>query len=151
MPGTYSQILFHIVFSTKARAAFITADIQTRLYNYIGGIVRAEKGTLHAIGGTTDHLHLLLRWRTDAAIADLMRTVKARSSLWVHRTFPSAAGFAWQEGYAVFTVSKSAEPDVKAYIENQVEHHKRRDFQEEFLALLQAHGVNFDPRFVFDS
>ncbi|MFH1110890.1 MAG: IS200/IS605 family transposase [Planctomycetota bacterium] len=150
MPGTYSQILFHAVFSTKGRAGFIRPEIQPRLYDYIGGIVRAEKGTLYAIGGMADHVHLLLRWRTDAAIADLMRTVKARSSLWVHQTFEGLAMFAWQEGYAVFSVSRSAEPDVKRYIENQGAHHKERDFKEELLALLRAHGVDFDERYVFD-
>lgn len=97
-----------------------------------------------------DHVHLLLRWRTDGTIADLMRTVKARSSLWMHQTFVDAAAFAWQEGYAVFSVSKSAEPDVKQYIEDQVEHHKKRDFKEELLVLLRAHGVDFDERYVFD-
>ena len=150
MPGTYSQILLHVVFSTKGRAALITPDVQDRLHGYIGGIVRAEKGTVYAIGGTQDHVHLLLRWRTDAAVADLMRTVKARSSLWVHQTFPSSASFAWQEGYAVFSVSKSAEHDVKAYVETQAEHHRKRDFQEELLALLRAHGVTFDRRYVFE-
>ena len=150
MPGTYSQILLHTVFSTKRRATIITPEVQPRLYDYIGGIVRAQKDVVYALGGMSDHLHMLLRWRTDATISDLMRTVKARSSVWVHRTFPSAASFAWQEGYAVFSVSKSAEPDVKSYIENQAEHHKKRDFQEEFLALLRAHGVDFDARYVFD-
>ena len=150
MPGTYSQILLHTVFSTKRRATIITPEVQPRLYDYIGGIVRAQEGVVYALGGMSDHLHMLMRWRTDATIADLMRTVKARSSVWVHRTFPSAAAFAWQEGYAVFSVSKSAEQDVKAYIENQAEHHKKRDFQKELLALLHAHGVDFDARYVFD-
>jgi REP element-mobilizing transposase RayT len=150
MPGTYSQILLHAVFSTKGRAAFIKPNIQPRLYDYIGGIIRAEKGALYGIGGMPDHVHLLLRWRTDGTIADLMRAVKARSSLWIHQTFADAAVFAWQEGYAVFSVSKSAEPDIKHYIENQAEHHKNRDFKEELLALLRAHEVEFDLRYVFD-
>ena len=150
MPGTYSQILLHVVFSTKARAAFIMPELQKRLYEYIGGIIHAEKGTLYTIGGMPDHLHLLLRWRTDATLADLMRTVKARSSRWVHQTFPPFASFAWQEGYAAFSVSKSAEPDVKAYIENQPEHHMKHDFEHELLALLSAHAINYDPRSVFD-
>ena len=150
MPGTYSQILLHVVFATKGRAPFIKPGIQTRLCNYIGGIVRAEKGTLYAIGGMADHVHLLLLWRTDRAVADLMRTVKARSSRWVHQTFADAASFAWQEGYAVFSVSKSAESDVKRYIENQPEQHTKRDFRKELLALLRAHGVDFDERYVFD-
>lgn len=88
MPGTYSQILLHVVHSTKQRRPYITADIQARLYEYVGGIIRAEKGTLYAIGGMPDHVYMLLRWRTDGAISDLMRAVKARSSRWVHETFP---------------------------------------------------------------
>ncbi len=150
MPATHSQILLHVVFSTKKRAAMINTHLQLLLYDYIGGIVRAQQGTLYAIGGMPDHVHLLLRWRTDAAISDLMRTVKARSSSWVHKTLPDFAGFTWQEGYAVFSVSKSAEPDVKRYIENQLEHHKDRDFKAELLALLRAHGIEFDQRYLFD-
>ncbi len=150
MPGTYSQILLHVVFSTKLRRIFITPEIQVRLYDYVGGIIRAEKGTLYAIGGMPDHLHMLLRWRTDGAVSDLMRTAKARSSRWVHETFQDSSAFAWQEGYAVFSVSKSSEPDVKAYIETQAEHHKKRDFAEELLALLQAHGIEYDRRLVLD-
>lgn len=150
MPGTYSQILLHVVFSTKLRRTMISEQIQPRLYAYIGGIVRAEKGTLMAVGGMPDHVHLLVRWRTDETLARLMRTVKSRSSRWVHQTFPDANTFAWQEGYAAFSVSKSAEADVRRYIETQAEHHAKRDFMEEFVALLQAHGVEFDTRFVFD-
>ena len=150
MPGTYSQILLHVVFATKGRAAFIKPELQTRLYDYIGGILRAEKGMLHAIGGMEDHVHLLMRWRTDRAVADMMRTIKARSSRWVHQTFAGSAQFAWQEGYAVFSVSKSGEPDVKRYIENQPRHHAKRGFKSELLALLRAHGVDFDERYLFD-
>jgi len=150
MAGTYSQILLHIVFSTKHRAPFITPDLAGRLYSYMGGIVRAEKGVLYDIGGAVDHVHMYLRWRTDGAVSDLLRTVKSRSSKWVHETFPDRDGFAWQEGYAVFSVSKSQEPAVKRYIAGQAEHHRREDFKSELLRLLEAHGVDFEERFVFD-
>jgi REP element-mobilizing transposase RayT len=150
MPGTHSQILLHLVFSTKHRKSWITADITARLYPYMGGIVRAEKGVLYDIGGVEDHVHLYLRWRPDANVSDLMRTVKARSSKWVHETFPALDAFAWQEGYSVFSVSKSQEEAVKKYIAGQVEHHKKEDFKSEFLRLLRAHGVEFDERYVFD-
>ena len=150
MPGTYSQVLLHVVFSTKKRTASIKPAIQARLFEYIAGLVRAQHGTLYAIGGLPDHVHLLLRWHTDATIADLLRTVKARSSLWVHQTFPDFSDFAWQSGYAVFSVSKSAEPDVRSYIENQLEHHRGRDYKSELVALLRVHGIEFDERYVFD-
>jgi len=150
MPGTYSQLLLHIVFSTKGRTPWITADIAERLYPYIGGIVRAEKGVPYDIGGVEDHVHLYLRWRPDAPVSGLMRTVKSRSSKWVHDTFPKLGAFAWQEGYSVFSVSKSQEEAVKKYIAKQTEHHRKENFQSELLRILRAHGVEFDERYVFD-
>ncbi len=150
MPGTYSQILLHAVFSTKHREPWITADIAERLYPYMGGIVRAEKGVLFEIGGIEDHVHMYLRWRPDQAVSDLMRTVKARSSKWIHATFPNLGSFQWQEGYAVFSVSKSQEDAVKTYIAGQVEHHKKEDFKSELLRSLRFHGIEFDERYVFD-
>lgn len=150
MPGTYSQILLHVVFSTKRREPWIKPEIAERLYSYIGGIVRAERGVLHDIGGIEDHIHIFLRWRTDGPISDLMRTVKARSSKWVHETYPNLATFAWQEGYSAFSVSKSQEEAVKRYIAGQEEHHKREDFKSELLRILRAHGVEFDEKYVFD-
>jgi REP element-mobilizing transposase RayT len=150
MPGTYFQILLHIVFSTKHREQWITHDIAERLYPYMGGIVRAEKGVLYDIGGVEDHVHMYLRWRPDATISDLMRTAKARSSKWVHDTFPNLGAFAWQEGYSVFTVSKSQEAAVKKYIAGQAEHHRKEDFKTELLRLLRAHEIEFDERYVFD-
>jgi REP element-mobilizing transposase RayT len=150
MPGTYSQLLLHVVFATKGRAPSITDDVAMRLYPYIGGIVRAEKGVLLDIGGIEDHVHMYLRWRPDGSISDLMRTVKARSSKWVHETYPNLAAFAWQEGYSVFSVSKSQEDAVKKYIAGQAEHHKKEDFKCELLRILRAHGVEFDEKYVFD-
>jgi REP element-mobilizing transposase RayT len=80
MPGTYSQLMLHAVFSTKHRAPWITDEISKELYSYVGGVIRGEKGTLLDIGGVEDHIHLYFRWRTDGAISALMRAVKANSS-----------------------------------------------------------------------
>ncbi len=150
MPGTYSQLLLHVVFSTKGRAPWIAADVADRLYSYIGGLIRTEKGVLYDIGGVEDHVHLYLRWRPDESVSNLMRTVKARSSKWVHDTFPFLREFAWQEGYSVFSVSKSQEGAVKSYIAGQADHHKKEDFQSELLRLLRAHGIEFDEKYVFN-
>jgi REP element-mobilizing transposase RayT len=150
MPGTYSQILLHVVFSTKFREAWIAPDIAERLYPYMGGIVRAEKGILYDIGGIEDHVHLYLRWRTDKSVSDLMRTMKARSSLWMHQTFPKLGMFAWQEGYSVFSVSKSQEKAVKKYIAGQHAHHKKEDFKSELSRMLHLHEIEFDQKYVFD-
>jgi REP element-mobilizing transposase RayT len=150
VPGTYSQLLLHIVFSAKGRVPWITPEIAERLYPYIGGIIRAEKGVLYDIGGVEDHVHLYIRWRPDGSVSDLMRTVKARSSKWVHETCPALRDFTWQEGYSVFTVSKSQEGVLKKYIASQAEHHKRDDFRAELLKLLRAHGIEFEEKYVFD-
>lgn len=149
MPGTYSQILLHAVFSTKERKTWLKPEITTALYPYIGGIIRDLKGTLLAIGGVEDHLHLYLRWRTDKAISDLMREVKAGSSEWIHKVYAKLKGFAWQEGYSVFTVSKSQEPRIKRYVEGQVEHHRQFDFKTELIELLTKHGVEFEEKYLF--
>ena len=148
MSGTYSQLLFHAVFSTKQRHPWITPEVSERLYKYMGGIVRAERGVLYDIGGVADHVHMYFRWRTDESIATLMRIVKARSSLWVHESFPNLRQFRWQDGYAAFSVSKSQERHVKAYIARQEEHHRKQTFEEELFEILLAHGVEFNPEFV---
>jgi REP element-mobilizing transposase RayT len=150
MSGTYSQVLLHIVFGTKHRQMWITPDIADHLYPYIGGIVRALKGVLYDVGGVEDHVHMYLRWRPDESMSDLLRTVKARSSKWVHDTFPALGAFAWQEGYSVFSVSKSQEQAVKNYIAGQAEHHKKEDFKSELLRFLRAHGIEFEEQYVFD-
>ncbi len=150
MAGTYSQILLHIVFSTKHREPHISDELAHSLYPYMGGIVRGEKGVLYEIGGMSDHVHLYLRWRPSGTISELVQKVKSGSSLWVHENVENAGAFAWQEGYSVFTVSKSREPAVKSYIVNQKKHHTRRDFKQELLELLRAHDIEYDERYVFD-
>ena len=140
----------HIVYSTRQRTPWITPEIAPRLYPFIGGIVRSEKGVPYDIGGVADHVHLYLRWRTDAAVSDLLREIKSRSSRWVHEMFPQLGAFQWQEGYSVFSVSKSQEPGVKRYLAGQAEHHRKEDFKSELLRLLRAHEIEFDERYVFD-
>ena len=93
---------------------------------------------------------MYLRWRPDGAVSDLMRKVKSGSSKWIHQTMPELAGFAWQEGYSVFSVSKSGEDALKRYIKGQAAHHRTEDFRSELLRLLAAHSVEFDERYVFD-
>lgn len=148
MSGTYTKILYHIVFSTKRRQPFITPEIEERLHEYMGGIVRSLNGVALRIGGVPDHVHLLIRWRTDETLAALMRTVKSQSSAWVHETFPGNREFAWQEGYAAFSVSQSQASAVDRYIAMQAEHHRRRTFVDELRDFLRAHEVEFEERFI---
>ena len=150
MPGTFSNILLHIVFSTKRREALITPDLQPRLYKFMGGIVRAEGGVLLEVGGVADHVHLLTRWHTDESVAFLLRNVKARSSKWVNEQRLCPGRFGWQEGYSVFSVSKSQKDKVARYIVDQERHHRRRTFKEELLKMLRDNEVEFEERHVFD-
>ena len=122
MGHTYAKILVHVIFSTKGRRRTIDEDIRQRLHEYLGGIARKEFGKAMQVGGTDDHLHALLSLRTDVAVADAMRMFKGLSSAWVHNNFPESSDFAWQEGYAAFTVSQSVAGDVIEYIVNQAEH-----------------------------
>ena len=150
MPGTYSQMMLHIVFSTKDREPWITPPVAERLYPYLGGIVRECGGCAYAIGGVEDHVHMLVRCLPSTAVSDLLRTIKSRSSKWLREEFPELDRFAWQEGYSAFTVSKSKEEAVGRYIRTQEEHHKRSDFRAELIRLLDAHGVEFEARYLFD-
>jgi REP element-mobilizing transposase RayT len=138
------------VFSTKNRQPWIESAMVDRLYGYLGGILRAEKCTLIVAGGMSDHVHLLVSLGKYRGLADLLRVVKANSSRWIHETFPNMAHFAWQAGYGAFAVSHSNVGAVKRYIAGQREHHRARSFQEEFVALLNRHGIAYDERYLWD-
>ena len=152
MAGTFTSLHYHLVFSTKNREPTIHADIQARLHEYLGGIIRSEsdkKGALLSAGGMPDHLHLLVCWPANRTVSDLMRIAKSKSSGWIHDTFPERASFAWQEGYGAFTVSKSDVNSVRRYIENQAEHHAHRDFKSEFRQFLERHEIDYDENTIW--
>ncbi|HEV3144490.1 MAG TPA: IS200/IS605 family transposase [Gemmataceae bacterium] len=150
MPQSYTCLHYHLVFSTKGRVPSITPDIQARLWEYLGGIVRGAGGIPIQIGGTADHVHLLVTLKQQPALADFMRELKAGSSGWIHDTFPDGRDFAWQTGYGAFTISHSALDAVKKYIVNQEEHHRQQSFQDEFRALLIKHGIEFKEQYLWD-
>lgn len=150
MPQSFSKNLFHVVFSTKDRMRYIDAAIRTELHAYIGGIVRELGGTALIIGGIEDHVHMLMSLPANVAVSDCLRVVKTNSSRWLHERWPDRAKFAWQGGYASFTVSASSEGAVRQYIAAQEQHHRARSFQEEFVALLRKHGVPFDERYIWN-
>jgi REP element-mobilizing transposase RayT len=150
MAHTFTKLAYHCIFSTKGRARLITPDIRERLYAYIGGILREHGSTSLRAGGTEDHVHLLIELAATLPVADAMRIIKANSSKWIRETFPTHGVFAWQTGYAAFTVSASAIDDVKRYIDRQLEHHRERTFEEEFIEFLRRHDLEYDERYVLD-
>ena len=148
MPGSYTNLLYHIVFSTKDRQPLITDHCQERLYEYVGDTIRGQGGIMLAVNGTEDHLHVLAKLRPDKALSDVLRDLKANASGWMHNVFPSLKDFGWQRGYGAFTVSQSNLSKVQDYISRQKEHHQKRSFRDEFIELLQANGVEFDERYL---
>jgi len=149
MAQSYTSLLYHVVFSTKDRFPWLAPEWRQRLYAYLGGVLREREADLLAINGTNDHVHLLLRLHQDHTLARIVRDVKATSSGWIHREFPRLHHFAWQRGYGAFTVSVSQVEHVRRYIQTQEEHHRRRTFQEEFIALLNAHRIEYDARYLW--
>jgi putative transposase len=149
MAGTYSNLLYHVVFSTKDRIPFIEPSLRDDLHGYLGGIVRELGGTALEVGGVADHVHLLVKLTAKIALADFMRALKANSSKWLNEEKLKLRKFGWQDGYAAFTVSKSQVPDVRKYIKNQESHHQRIGYKDELLELLRRHEIEFDERCIW--
>ena len=150
MSGTYTNLLYHLVFSTKQRIPLITTALQEELYRYMGGIIRGQGGTLLEIGGMPDHVHLLAKFSPKKAVSDMLKDIKANSSKWVNEEKTSLRKFGWQEGYAAFTVSESQVTQVVKYIRNQEEHHRKRNFKSELIGLLDRHEIEYDERNLWD-
>src|SRR5258706_11508148 len=148
MSDSYTNLLYHIGFSTKDRRPLITPEYQLRLYDYIGGTIRAVGGISLELNGTEDHVHLLAKLRPDGSLSDVLRDLKANATVWMHDVFPSLKNFSWQRGYGAFTVSQSNAEEVRQYIARQKEHHKRISFRDEFIQFLRPNGIEYDERFV---
>jgi REP element-mobilizing transposase RayT len=146
--GTYSQLHYHIIFSTRDRLPSIRPEWRERLWEYMGGIIRGEEGIALRIGGVADHVHLLVTLKPIHDVSTILQKLKSKSSGWVHEHFPNA-GMWWQEGYGAFTVSHSGLPDVKRYIDIQEEHHRITTFQDEFRAFLDKHGIAYEERYLW--
>jgi len=144
MAHTYTSSLFHCVFSTKQRMHILQDP--PGLWRYAAGIGKAKQIVLVTAGGTTNHLHLLIGLHPSISLSKAMQEIKGNSSRWLNET---QRRFAWQEGYGAFSVSQSQRATVIRYIDNQEEHHQKRSFEEEFVALLRKCGMSYDPKYVF--
>jgi REP element-mobilizing transposase RayT len=149
MANTYTCLHYHIVFSTKNRHPWIRPDIEQRIWEYIGGIARRHGMKALQIGGVDDHVHVVLGAPPTVAPSKIVQLLKGGSSAWIHQEFPELTEFEWQIGYGAFTVSKSQLPDLIKYVANQREHHRHQSFQEEFRALLDRHGIEYDERYLW--
>jgi REP element-mobilizing transposase RayT len=149
MASTLTNLIYHIVFSTKNREPVITAPIRESLYRYMGGIIRGEGGVLLEIGGMPDHVHLVARFKAEPSVATMVKIVKSKSCKWLNEQPKRPGRFEWQRGYAAFTVSVSQLGNVRAYARNQAHHHRRTTFQDELRQLLERHGVEYDELYLW--
>ena len=147
---SYISSYHHCVFSTKERRPLIKPELRDRLWPFLGGIARQNKMKAIEVGGVEDHVHILLSIPATMSISKALQLIKGGSSKWVHETFPEHREFAWQEKYGAFSVSESRVESVVEYIKGQAEHHRKMTFQEEFVALLKKHHVEYDERYLWD-
>ena len=148
MPQSLSNVLVHLIFSTKNREPIVPHDLLAPLHAYVAGIFDNLRCNSLRTGGVADHIHALFSLSRTVSIADVVEEVKKGSSKWVKQQ--GVPSFAWQAGYAAFSISESQKPAVLRYIEQQVEHHKKESFQEEVRTFLMRHGVAYDERYVWD-
>lgn len=146
MASTYLNLWVHVVFAVKHRQPLIADAWRDRLHAYLGGVLNGLGAVPLAIGGTADHVHLLIGFRATHAVADLIRETKKASTSWVRAETP-AQTFSWQEGYAAISVGSEGRSAVKAYILNQEAHHRTHTSAEELRALLEEAGIPIDERF----
>jgi putative transposase len=151
VPQSLANILVHAVFSTQGRRPDLRdEELRDELHRYLGGILTNLVCAPIAIGGTEDHVHILSRLGRTCDAASMIKELKRGSSIWLKTKSPELKNFAWQSGYSIFSVSYSQTDSVKRYIANQVEHHRKISFQDEFRELLKRHALAFDERYIWD-
>jgi len=147
MPSTFTSLDYHIVFSTKDREPIIATEWRARLHEYLGGCIKGLEGSPKGIGGTADHVHVLVGLRATHRLSDFMRELKKASSVWVHETIGEKK-FAWQIGYGAFSVGPTAREGVRSYIASQEEHHRHKSFREELVEFLEKAEIAYEDRFL---
>ena len=152
MPQSLAKVNVHIIFSTKNRKPWLKdRDLRSELFSYMATILKnAVDSPTIIINGVEDHIHILCRLSRKFAIMDVVKEVKTETSRWIKKQGDALAEFAWQAGYGIFSVSESNVEQVKHYIANQEEHHKKMSFKDEFREICRRHGVEIDERYAWD-
>jgi putative transposase len=146
LSNSYAHNYLHIVFSTKERQKMITKPMQPKLWSYMAGIARNHDFLVLANEGMEDHVHLLIQLTPVLSLSQAISLLKSNSSRWMNE---HGMKFEWQEGYGAFSVSASNRAAVERYIANQEKHHRKITFENEFISLLEKHGIEYDPKYVF--
>src|ERR1044071_5953210 len=147
MASTLTRILLHIAFSTKDREPLIPEAVDSDFYAYVGGICRRFESPLLAMGGTSDHVHMLVSLSKNFALAAVMLEAKRDSSKWMKK---HAGAFGWQDGYFAFSIGESGVEPLRRYFARQKEHHKRVDFKDEMRRIMTKYRMKWDERYVWD-
>ena len=150
MSQSLAKNLVHLIYSTKNREPCFDREVQVRLFAYQAGILNEWESPAVVIGGVSDHVHALFVLSKNHALAKVIEEVKKGSSKWLKTQGSEFRDFHWQAGYGAFSVSQTNVDEVRRYIEQQEEHHRVRSFQEEFLAFLKRHGMEYDERYLWD-
>ena len=150
MSQSLMQMHVHVIFSTKNRTTYLTPEVRSELWPYIATVLSNLGSPAKAIGGTSDHAHILCSLSKNMSIAELVEEVKKPASRWLKTKSDALRNFYWQNGYAAFSVSQSDVARVKQYIKSQEEHHRRRSFQDELREFFAKHAVSFDERYLWD-
>jgi REP element-mobilizing transposase RayT len=146
--GTYTQILYQLVFATKSRERTLSENKRDDLYKYISGILKNKKCQLFRINGTEDHLHILTHLHPAVSLSNLIKDIKIASSLWIKENDVFSNFSGWQVGYGAFTYSIKEKDRLIEYIKDQQNHHKIKTFNEELIQLLNEHGVEYDEKYL---
>ena len=149
MADPYTQIYIHYVMATYARVPLLFEEKQDRFYDYIAGTIRGLGCFVHCIGGVEDHIHILIGLNPAKSIAEVAQKIKANSSRFINQQNWFPEKFRWQDGYAAFSVSTSKREQVRTYIKNQKEHHKKISFMDEYFSLMEKHGIEYNKKHIF--
>jgi REP element-mobilizing transposase RayT len=150
MPQSLSNILIHLIWSTKDRHPWLDPAIRDKMHAFLAGAVRRLDSEAYRVGGVADHVHLAVRLSRTLPVADLVKEVKTASSKWLKDQDPAYLGFHWQQGYGAFSVGMKQRETLFRYIDTQEAHHSRRTFQNEYRDFLRRYGIDYDERYVWD-
>jgi putative transposase len=150
MPQSLSNILTHLVFSTKNREPWLAGMAASEIHPYLAGVLNHLDCPSLQVGGSADHVHLFFRLARTRTIAEVVEALKTSSSKWLKTKGPEFAGFHWQSGYGAFSVSQSDAEAVISYVSNQPEHHRKVTFQEEYRRFIDRSRIPYDERYVWD-
>lgn len=148
MSQSLCKIYLHIIFHVKTNSPLIEQEHIEQMHKYIGKLVNTTGCQVLRVGGTENHVHALVMLSNTETVSHIVEEMKRNSSRWIKTLSPKYVKFEWQGGYAAFSVSQSQVDTVLEYIGNQIEHHKRQSFEDEYLSLLRLHKIEYDERYV---